>query len=318
MIVITLINIANVKVFGETEFYLAAVKIAAILAMIAFGVYLLFFDSNILTGIHNLNSSGGFFPNGLTGLIMSMAVVMFSFGGTELIGITAGELDDPGASIPRAVNRIIGRILIFFIGSTAVILMLFPAAQLSAMQSPYVEVFSRIGLPAAANILNIIIISAALSVYNSALYTNGRMLYSLAQQGNAPKTFAKLDGRGTPLRATVFSALLSLVAVILLIYAPQSAFMYTIAVATAAALINWIMILFTHKAFRNKVAAGIVPASAYKMPHSRLTSGLCYAFLLVVLIAMCFTPGMKESVFIAPLWLIALIAAYQIKRKKNK
>ena len=317
-LLLTAVNLINVKTFGETEFWLSGVKVAAIMAMILFGGYLIFSANGFAAGVNNLNALGGFYPHGLSGFLMSMTVVMFSFGGTELIGITAGEAAHPGKTIPKAVNSIIIRILIFYIGSTAIILMLYPWNELSTLTSPYVEVFSDIGLPAAANFLNFVIVTAALSAYNSALYANGRMLLNLAEHGSAPKIFGKLNSRSIPRNAILFSAFISLVAVFLLYLAPKAAFMYVVAVATAAALINWFMILITHGHFRKLVASGKQSASSFSLPFYPYTSYLCYLFLIAVFVIMWFTPEMSHTAFIAPLWLLLLFIAYSIKTRKNQ
>ncbi|MFA6076308.1 MAG: amino acid permease [Negativicutes bacterium] len=312
-ILLTLVNLVNVKTFGETEYWLSGIKVSAIIGMIVFGAYLVFAQYGLADGIHNLRAYGGFYPNGFTGFLMSLTIVMFSFGGTELIGITAGEAENPGITIPKAVNSIIFRILIFYIGSTAIVLMLYPWNEIGNIQSPYVEVFSANGLPAAANVLNFIIITAALSAYNSALYANGRMLCNLSAQGNAPRIFRKLNRRSVPSNALLFSSAISMAAVFLLYIAPQSAFMYVVAVATAAALINWFMILVTHSHFRKKVAIGQFAPSTFPLPFYPYISYLCYLFLFAVFVIMWFTPGMSETAFIAPLWLLLLFIAYSIK-----
>ena len=315
-IVLTSVNLVNVKTFGETEYWLSGIKVSAIIGMIVFGAYLILSQSGIAGGFHNLSTHGGVFPNGITGFLMSLTIVMFSFGGTELIGITAGEAENPSVTIPSAVNNIIFRILIFYVGSTAIMLMLYPWNEISNVQSPYVEVFSAIGLPAAANILNFIIITAALSAYNSALYANGRMLCNLAAQGNAPRFLSKLNQRSVPRNALLFSAVISMLAVFLLYIVPQSAFMYVVAVATAAALINWFMILVTHSYFRKKVASGQLTSSTFPMPFYPYINYLCYLFLFAVFVIMWFTPDMSETAFIAPLWLLLLFIAYSVKTHK--
>lgn len=317
-IVLTVVNLLNVKTFGETEYWLSGVKVAAIVSMIIFGAYLIVSVIGTTSGFHNLVGYGGIFPKGISGFLVSLTIVMFSFGGIELIGITAGEAENPSITIPKAVNNIIFRILIFYIGSTAIILMLYPWSKLDNIQSPYVEIFSAIGLPSAANLLNFIIITAALSAYNSALYANGRMLFALAEQKSAPKFFAHMSKRNIPRNAILFSSAVSLLAVFLLYIAPKNAFIYVVAVATSAALINWFMILITHSRFRKKVQAGQIKKSTFLLPFYPCISYLCCLFLLAVFVIMLFTPGMVETTFITPLWLLLLLIAYLIKaRTKN-
>ncbi|HAH13058.1 MAG TPA: aromatic amino acid transporter AroP, partial [Pantoea agglomerans] len=186
-VMINAINLTNVKVFGEMEFWFAIVKVVAVIGMILFGGWLLFSGhAGPQATVRNLWEQGGFFPHGIGGLVMVMAIIMFSFGGLELVGITAAEADNPEVSIPKATNQVLWRILIFYIGSLAVLLSLMPWTRVTSEVSPFVFIFHELGDAMVANALNVVILTAALSVYNSCVYCNSRMLFGLAQQGNAP------------------------------------------------------------------------------------------------------------------------------------
>ncbi|MFO6369636.1 amino acid permease, partial [Pseudomonas aeruginosa] len=194
-VLINAINLANVKAFGETEFWFAIIKVAAIIGMILLGIYLLVGGGGgPQASVSNLWDRGGFFPNGLSGLVMTLAIIMFSFGGLELVGITAAEASEPRKVIPKAINQVIYRILIFYIGALAVLLSLYPWDQLvetinasgdDYSGSPFVQIFSLIGSGTAANILNFVVLTAALSVYNSGVYCNSRLGDSA--QSNEPR-----------------------------------------------------------------------------------------------------------------------------------
>lgn len=187
LVFITAVNLLGVRAFGEFEFWFALVKVIAIIGMIVLGILVLVVG---LQEPHQVPPGTSFaelvFPNGLKGATFAFVVVMFSFGGIELIGITAGEADDPRRSIPRAINLVIQRILIFYVLSLAIIMAVIPWRSIDGHASPFVQIFDSVGITFAAHILNFVVLTAALSVYNSGLYSNGRMLYSLAQQGNAP------------------------------------------------------------------------------------------------------------------------------------
>ena len=184
--------------------------------MMVFGVWLLMSGSGgEQAKISNLWAEGGFMPNGWHGVIMSLALIMFSFGGLELVGITAAEADNPRKSIPQAVNQVIYRILIFYIGALAILLALFPWNQLAEGGSPFVMIFSALGENGTAQILNVVVLTAALSVYNSGVYCNSRMLHGLAQQGNAPRILGKVDKRGVPVPAIFLSALFTFLCVVI-------------------------------------------------------------------------------------------------------
>nr|VXZ88582.1 General aromatic amino acid permease [Klebsiella pneumoniae] len=192
--------------FGEMEFWFAIIKVVAVVAMILFGGWLLFSgNGGPQATVRNLWDQG--LPAArLYGLVMMMAIIMFSFGGLELVGITAAEADNPEQSIPKATNQVIYRILIFYVGSLAVLLSLLPWTRVTADTSPFVLIFHELGDTLVANALNVVVLTAALSVYNSCVYCNSRMLFGLAQQGNAPKALLSVDKRGVPVNTILVSA----------------------------------------------------------------------------------------------------------------
>ena len=164
LVAITALNLVNVKAYGEAEFWMALIKIAAIVSMILLGLGLLFSSPQPFPeNFSNLWSNGGFLPHGVWGLCLATAVVMFSFGGIELIGITAGEAEDPDRTIPRAINQVIWRILIFYVGTMVVLMALWPWDKVGAEASPFVQIFQNVGIPAAAHILNFVVLTAAVA-----------------------------------------------------------------------------------------------------------------------------------------------------------
>lgn len=186
-VLINLINLTTVKVYGEMEFWFAIIKVAAIIGMIAFGSYLLISGGGgPEAGLSNLWSQGGFMPFGFEGLVMATAIIMFSFGGLELIGITAAEADNPEKSIPKAINQVLYRILIFYIGSLVVLLSLYPWTKVVEGGSPFVMIFHDLNSTVVATALNVVVLTAALSVYNSCVYSNSRMLYGLKTAEECP------------------------------------------------------------------------------------------------------------------------------------
>ena len=203
--------------------------------------------------------------------LMALVVVMFSFGGTELIGITAGETEDPKTTIPRATNDIIWRILVFYIGALGVIMAVVPWNTIDGKSSPFVQIFDSVGIHAAAGILNFVCLTAVMSVYNSGLYANSRMLYSLAKQGNAPAYLGKLNSRGVPVAGVLTSAAITAIAVVVVFVWPEFAFNYLMSIATIAGIINWTMIMLTEMKFRKVVAAGGAPEDSEPVSYTHLT-----------------------------------------------
>ena len=317
-ILINAINLTNVKVFGEMEFWFAIVKVVAVVAMILFGAWLLFSDTaGPQATVRNLWQQGGFLPHGFTGLIMMMAIIMFSFGGLELVGITAAEADNPVTSIPKASNQVIYRILIFYIGSLAVLLSLLPWTRVTADTSPFVLIFHELGDALVANALNVVILTAALSVYNSCVYCNSRMLFGLAQQGNAPKALLKVDSRGVPVISILFSALATGLCVLLNYLMPGEAFGLLMALVVSALVINWAMISLAHMKFRRKKDQQGVktrfPALLYP-----LGNWICLLFLAGILVLMAMTPGMAISVWLIPVWVAILGVGYWVKNRAQR
>ena len=346
LVIITAANLLGVSKFGEFEFWFAIIKIVAVIAMIVGGLAVLVFalptESGIKASFANWFNLGGFFPNGLmqraddgswTGLLMALVVVMFSFGGTELIGITAGETADPKTTIPRATNDIIWRILVFYIGALGVIMAVVPWNTIDGESSPFVQIFDSVGVHAAAGILNFVCLTAVMSVYNSGLYANSRMLYSLAKQGNAPAYLGRLSSHGVPVAGVLTSAVITALAVVVVFLWPDFAFNYLMSIATIAGVINWTMIMITEMHFRRVVAAGNAPSDTdlaglsgqealdalhFKLPFARVTPWVVLAFLALVVVLMCFSASYRIAVYAGLIWLAVLFVAYQLTQVKRK
>lgn len=314
-VVINLINLSQVKVYGEMEFWFALIKVVAIVSMIAFGGYLLISgNGGPDASVANLWQYGGFFPNGISGLMMALAVIMFSFGGLELVGITAAEADNPKHSIPRATNQVIYRILIFYIGALAVLLSLYPWQKVVQGGSPFVMIFHALDSNLVATLLNLVVLTAALSVYNSCVYCNSRMLFGLAIQGDAPKRLLKVNVRGVPLAALGISALATALCVVINYVMPAEAFGLLMALVVSSLVINWGIISITHLKFRRaKQASG--ETTFYKSWGYPVTNYVCLAFLALILVIMYMTPGIRISVLLIPVWLAVLAVAFWMKKK---
>ncbi|WP_179405005.1 amino acid permease [Burkholderia guangdongensis] len=314
-VVINAINLASVKSYGETEFWFSIIKVVAILGMIVFGAYLLITGhAGPEAGFSNLWRHGGFFPNGVSGLVMAMAGIMFSFGGLELVGITAAEADDPSHSIPRATNQVLYRILIFYIGALGVLLSLYPWEKVASGGSPFVLIFHALSSDIVANVLNVVVLTAALSVYNSGVYCNSRMLYGLAQQGNAPRALLSVNRRGIPLAALGASALATGVCVLVNYFMPGKAFEVLMGLVVSALVINWSMITLIHLKFRQtKRDAG--QQTRFRSLGYPFTNYFCLAFMAGILVVMYLTPDLRLSVYLIPVWLAVLGVGYRLRPK---
>jgi len=248
---------------------------------------------------------------------MMMAIIMFSFGGLELVGITAAEADNPQESIPKATNQVLWRILIFYIGSLAVLLSLLPWTRVTEETSPFVLIFHELGDALVANALNVVILTAALSVYNSCVYCNSRMLFGLAQQGNAPKALLKVDRRGVPVATILVSAVATALCVLINYLMPGEAFGLLMSLVVSALVINWAMISLAHLKFRKKKDQQGV-TTRFRAVLYPLGNWICLLFLAAILVIMLMTPGMAISVWLIPVWLLVLAVGYTVKNRVQK
>lgn len=319
LIGITLINLINVKAFGEFEFWFAMIKVIAIIGMILAGLGIILFgigNGGQPIGFENLWAHGGFMPNGVKGILFSLVLVMFSFGGVELIGITAGEAENPKKSIPSAINNVVWRILIFYIGALSIMMILYPWNKVGSEGSPFVLIFDKIGIPGAAHIINFVVLTAALSAFNSGLFSTGRMLYNLSLQNNGPKYFGKLSKHGTPRRGILFSSSFLLVAVFLNYIVPEKVFMYISAVATVAVITSWTIILITQLKFRQAKSKDEVKKLLFKMPLHPFSTYIALSFLALVIVLMGFIEGMRVALVVAPIWFGVLYVGFRLKKKQ--
>ncbi|MEX3238822.1 amino acid permease [Serratia quinivorans] len=316
-VLINLINLVNVRLYGETEFWFAIIKVVAIVGMIVFGAWLLASgNGGPQASINNLWEQGGFMPHGVEGLVMAMAVIMFSFGGLEMVGITAAEAADPRRSIPKATNQVVYRILIFYIGSLTVLLSLYPWHKVVEGGSPFVMIFHALNSNLVATLLNVVVLTAALSVYNSGVYANSRMLFGLATQGNAPKALTRVNKRGVPVLSIALSALVTSVGVLINYVMPGKAFELLMALVVSTLVINWVMICLAHLRFRAaKNRQGVIPV--FKALWYPFGNYLCLVFLSLILVIMYFSEGIRISVLLMPVWILLLWVGFMLTRRKG-
>ncbi|MGE8318818.1 MAG: amino acid permease [Comamonas sp.] len=319
-VLINAVNFINVKAFGEFEFWFALIKVVAVVAMILMGLYLLMGSGNPQQSVSNLWKHGGFMPNGIQGMLMAFVFTMVAFGGVEMLGFAAAETERPQQVIPKAINQLIVRVLVFYVGSLAVLMSLTPWNQLVAQieaggdtygSSPFVMVFSGLGANLAANLLNFVILTAMLSVYNSMVYSNSRLLYGMAQQGDAPKSLAQVNSRGVPVRAIVYPGIVTVLCVVLNYVAPASVMEILLSLISAALVIIWTVIVVAHLRYRKaQVARGA--RSSFLAPLFPLTNYLCLAAMALVVVVMAVTPSLQASALAIPIWIGLVYAAYRI------
>lgn len=311
------VNLVAVKLFGELEFWFALIKILAIVGLLIAGPLFLIFGTGehaATASVSNLWAHGGFVPNGTLGVVLALQIVAFSFGGVELLGVTAGEVEDPAKSLPKATNAIVWRILVFYIGALLVIMSLVPWTEFSAGESPFVMVFDRMGIPAAAGIINFVVITAAASSCNSGIFSTGRMLYTLSHFGQAPKAFGKVNRNHVPAAGITASVIVMLFGVVLNYLMPEKVFVYVTSVALIGILWTWGMIILAHLGYRRSVARGQAPAVSFRMPGAPYTNWLVLAFLAMVAVFLSFDEGTRIALYVAPVWFALLAIGYRLYR----
>ncbi|OWY37810.1 amino acid permease [Xenophilus sp. AP218F] len=309
------VNFIAVKAYGEFEFWFALIKIVTIVLMIIGGLMMILFGfghDGVATGISNLWAHGGFMPNGFSGVLMSLQMVMFAYLGVEMLGLTAGEAKNPKKALARAVDSVFWRILIFYVGALFVILSIYPWNELGTRGSPFVLTFESMGIPAAAGIINFVVLTAALSSCNSGIFSTGRMLYNLAEQKQALPMFAHVSRSGVPVPALLMSIAALLLGVLLNYIAPKEVFTWLTAISTFGAVWTWIIILLAQLRFRRQLSAQELAAISHRMPLWPYGSYLTLAFLALVIALMAYFPDTRVALIVGPGWLVFLVAVYYL------
>jgi GABA permease len=316
---LTLTNIYSVKSFAEFEYWFAMIKVVAIISFMGIGLAIIF---NLVPGIEspglsNLTEHGGFMPKGITSIFVGIITVIFSYFGAEIAAIAAGESKDPEKSVVVAINSVVWRILIFFIGSVSILVILLPWNSADALKSPYVTMLDMVGIPAAAQIMNVVVLVAVLSCLNSALYTNSRMLFSLAKKGDAPRALLKLNKKGVPVRAVWASTAIAYICAIFNFVSPDKLFLFLVNASGAIALLVYLAIAISHLRMRRKYEKENPEALKLKM---WLFPYLTYATILsiiVILISMAFIDSMRSQLFLTMLITVLVIASYSFVKRKS-
>ncbi len=315
------LNLVNVRAFGELEFWFAMIKIVAILALIVVGIGLVATGFTAPSGVKaelaNITRDG-FFPTGLSGFFAGFQIAVFAFVGIELVGTTAAETRDPETTLPRAINAIPIRILLFYLGALAVIMAVTPWSSLSPDRSPFVELFVLAGLPAAAAFVNLVVMSSAASSANSGIFSTSRMLFGLARQGDAPRAFGRLSAQSVPANGLVFSCLCLLGSVLLVYFVPRLDTAFTLVTTLSAVLFMfvWGIILCSYLVYRRRRPEQH-RASAYPMPFGVPMAYACLAFFGFILVLLCFEADTRLALMAAPVWFALLALAWFVLRPRR-
>ncbi|MEV7996336.1 amino acid permease, partial [Streptomyces sp. NPDC086077] len=267
--------------------------------------------------VSNLWAFDGFFPKGIGSSLMTLQGVMFAYLAVELVGVTAGESENPEKTLPKAINTLPWRIALFYVGALTVILCVVKWTEFAPGVSPFVEAFAQIGIPAGAAIVNFVVLTAALSSCNSGMYSTGRMLRNLAESGEAPRAFTKLSSTKTPALGILVSVCFMGIGVVLNYVVPEKAFGYVTSIATAAGIWTWLMILISHVLYRRAVEAGRLPASSFPAPGGAKCSYVAIAFLLFVTGIIAYDADARVCLYVMAGWAAALGIGWMILKARN-
>ncbi len=316
------LNLLTVKLFGEVEFWFAMIKIVAIVTLVGTGLYMVLTGFSSPAGrtasLANLWNDGGMFPHGAMGFFAGFQIAVFAFVGIELVGTTAAEAKDPHRTLPRAINSIPVRIIIFYVCALIAIMAVTPWRDVVPSRSPFVELFVLAGLPAAASIINFVVLTSAASSANSGVFSTSRMLYGLAQEGDAPKVFGKLSAASVPSRGLVFSCVCLLGGAFLMWVVPNLVEAFTLVTTVSAILFMfvWSLILLSYISYR-KHRAELHQASRYRMPGGVAMCWACLAFFAGIIVLLTFEADTRQALLATPLWFVLLGVAYVSMRSRK-
>jgi D-serine/D-alanine/glycine transporter len=316
------LNLVTVRLFGEMEFWFALIKIVAIVALIIMGIGLVAWGFTSPSGnkasLANLWNDGGFFPTGIGGFFAGFQIAVFAFVGIELVGTTAAETADPERNLPKAINSIPVRIIIFYVLALVVIMTVTPWRQVLPGKSPFVELFVLAGIPAAASLINFVVLTSATSSSNSGIFSTSRMIYGLAEENHAPKAFSKLSKAAVPSRALLFSCFILLLGATMVYVVPDLVTAFTLVTTLSAVLFMfvWSLILFAYIAYRRK-RPHLHEASKYKMPGGVFMCWACLVFFVFVLVLLTLQADTRAALMASPVWFVLLAIGYAVKKKST-
>lgn len=320
LIILFVANLISVKLFGEIEFWASMIKVTALIGMIVIGLGVLTFGFSAAgdtASVSNLWAFDGFFPKGIGSSLMTLQGVMFAYLAVELVGVTAGESENPEKTLPKAINTLPWRIALFYVGALTVILCVVKWTEFAEGVSPFVKAFAMIGIPAGAGIVNFVVLTAALSSCNSGMYSTGRMLRNLGANGEAPNAFTRLSATKTPALGIAVSVAFMGIGVVLNYVVPEKAFAYVTSVATAAGIWTWLMILISHVLYRRAVDAGRLPASSFPAPGGAVCSWIAIAFLVFVTGLIAYDADARVCLYVMAGWAAALAVGWFVLKARN-
>ena len=311
------INLLTVKLFGEIEFWFALIKILAILGLIGIGGYMVFMQfqppQGAVASFSHVWSHGGMFPKGASGFLAGFQIALFAFVGVELIGTMAAETKDPEKNLPKAINAIPTRIILFYVLSLFVVMSVTPWNQIPGDQSPFVTLFLHAGIPTSAIIMNLVVLSSVMSSMNSGVFSTSRMLFGLAKDGQAPQSLSQLSKRAVPAKGLIFSCCFIMAGAALQYFVPNTIEAFTLASSLCVILFLsiWSLIMVCYIRYRKR-SPELHAKSTFKMPGGVWMSYVILAFMLFALLILSLEPDTLKALMVSPLWLVIVGVTYRV------
>ena len=314
------LNLLTVKLFGEIEFWFALIKILAIIGLIGVGGYMIFSHfqapQGAVASISNVWSHGGLFPKGTEGFLAGFQIAVFAFVGVELIGTTAAETKDPEKNLPKAINAIPVRIILFYVLALFIVMSVTPWDHIRADKSPFVGLFLIAGIPVSAIIMNLVVLSSVMSSMNSGVFSTSRMLFGLSKDGQAPGAFGRLSKRAVPSNGLIFSCIFIMGGAVLQYFVPNTMEAFTLASSLCVILFIsvWSLIMVCYLRYR-KLRPELHERSTFKMPGGVWMSYIVLAFMLFTLVILALEPDTLKALYVSPVWLVILGVTYHVLYK---
>ncbi|MFF4501357.1 amino acid permease [Streptomyces sp. NPDC001401] len=318
--VVLAVNLISVKIFGEMEFWFAIIKVATLVGFMLIGIFLLATQHEVgghTPGLSVINDHGGVFPHGIMPVVLVMQGVIFAYAALELVGVAAGETAEPEKVVPRAVNSIMWRVGLFYVGSVVLLALLLPGSVYSADQSPFVTVLSKIGVPAAGDVMNLVVLTAAMSSLNSGLYSTGRILRSMAMAGSAPRFTARMNRSQVPYGGILLTCAVCVLGVGLNYLMPSQVFEIVLNVASLGIISTWVIIMICHLVFARRAKAGLLTRPSFRLPGSPVTEITTITFLVAVLGLMWNDPEVgRKTLLLIPVIAAMLVGGWFAVRRR--
>jgi L-asparagine permease len=320
LVLVLAVNMVSVTLFGELEFWFAAIKVAALVAFMVIAIVVLVSRTPVdghVTGPQLIADNGGFFPHGLLPAVLILQGVVFAYAAIEMVGVAAGETAEPRKVIPKAVNSVGWRIAIFYVGSVLLLVMLMPSSSYNKDVSPFVTFLSSLGVPAAGGIMDVVVLTAALSSVNSGLYSTGRILRSLSSAGSAPRFLGVMSRGGVPYGGVLLTACVYVLGVVLNLVVPGESFEIALNFSALGILSMWSMIMICNLALQRRARHGEIERPAYRLPWAPATNYLTLAFLVVVLALSYFdVPAGRIMIYSIPAVVLLLVLGWFAVRNR--